>query len=117
MPSGRVRRMGDRSINPCNTMGYKWITRNTPRPKPAGCGRGDAVCQRWNRSTFRDTRAESIRKIRINSIHSEQLSVDQEAGALGDLVIELHRGLIGFVGLPVDATRAGEFGLFVDSAD
>ena len=66
---------------------------------------------------IRDTRGESIRKIRTNSIHSEQLSVDKEAGALGDLVIELHRGVIGFVGLPVNATRSGEFGLFVDSVD
>jgi hypothetical protein len=66
---------------------------------------------------IRDTRAESIRKIRVNSIRSEQLSVDQEAGALGDLVIEFYRGVIGFVGLPVDATRAGEFGLFVNCVD
>ena len=66
---------------------------------------------------IRDTRAESIRKIRVNSIHSEQLSVDQEAGALGDLVIEFYRGVIGFVGLPVDATRAGESGFFVNCVD
>jgi len=33
----------------------------------------------------------------------EDVAVDDEAGALGELVVEALRGFVGLVGLPVDA--------------
>src|ERR1700692_5074699 len=48
---------------------------------------------------------------------SEQLAVDDEPGALGDLVVERSRGEVGFVGLPVDARRSGELCLPLNALD
>src|SRR5690606_38721569 len=48
---------------------------------------------------------------------SEQPAIDEEAGAFRNLVVELHRGRVRLVGLPVDARRAGLAGALVDALD
>src|SRR5689334_12634325 len=48
---------------------------------------------------------------------SQQLAIDHEAGPLRDLVVEPHRGVVGLMGLPVDARTSGVRGLFVDAVD
>ena len=48
---------------------------------------------------------------------SQQLAIDHEAGVLGDLVVELHRGVVGLVRLPVHPGRSGEFCLLIDAVD
>ena len=48
---------------------------------------------------------------------SDALTVDDEPGALGDLVIELHGGAVGLMRKPVDASRARLRGSLVDSLD
>src|ERR1700677_3185879 len=51
------------------------------------------------------------------SAFSDVFSIDDESGTLGDLVIQLHRRAVGFVGQPVDARYAGKCRLPVDGAD
>src|ERR1700686_3679508 len=49
--------------------------------------------------------------------YSDFLAVNDEARALGHLVVKLHRDQIGFVGMPIDAGRASDPGLLVDCVD
>src|SRR5579864_17558 len=48
---------------------------------------------------------------------SKYLAVDDEAGALGDLVVQRLRGVVGLVRLPVNARHARLARLLVDLAD
>jgi hypothetical protein len=42
------------------------------------------------------------------------LAINDEAGALGHLVVELHGRQVGLVSLPIDSRRSGEFCLLID---
>src|ERR1039458_8779020 len=48
---------------------------------------------------------------------SEQLAVNHKAGVLGDLVVELLRGVVGLVRLPIHAAQAGTPRLFINAVD
>src|SRR6201986_4687886 len=49
--------------------------------------------------------------------NSEQLAIDDKSGMLRDLVVKLHRGVIGVMGQPVHARRSRKPGLLVDAVD
>src|SRR5438309_1496171 len=48
---------------------------------------------------------------------SEQLAIDDESGMLRHLIVKLHRGEVGLVGLPVHARRSGKPCAFIDAMD
>src|SRR5579871_4272808 len=48
---------------------------------------------------------------------NEAAAIDQEAGFLGDLVIEMHRRFVALVGLPIDPRSAGLLGAVIDRLD
>src|ERR1700722_1770078 len=48
---------------------------------------------------------------------SKQLAIDDESGALGELVVKPLRGVIGLMRLPVDARRPGQTRVLIDFAD
>ena len=55
-----------------------------------------------------------VYRLRPEGENLQQLAIHHEAGALRDVVVETHRGPIGFVGLPVQAMQTGSLCLLLD---
>src|SRR5437868_5025874 len=57
------------------------------------------------------------RQQRASEQASKQLAIDDKSGALRELVVKLHRGVVGLVGLPIHTPTTGIPRLFVDAVD